>query len=86
MMSSNGSISETSAGYSADVRLMLVLNGRRLPLAQTGPDDVILPEAAVIPAGPAELLAVIDGRERRWRVRLAGTDTPARVVPMTIEQ
>jgi hypothetical protein len=85
-MSSNGSISETSPGYSADVRLTLVLNGRRLPLSQAGPDDVILREPAVVPAGPAEVVAVIDGHERRWRVRLAGTNGPARVVPMTIEQ
>jgi hypothetical protein len=63
-------ISSSSNGYSANVRLTLVVDGRSFKLAQTGPDFVILREPMDLPPSEAEIVTDIDGQVERWRVHL----------------
>ncbi|MCW5774889.1 MAG: hypothetical protein KIS87_00385 [Phycisphaeraceae bacterium] len=71
----------SSGGYSADVRLHLRINGDFIPLAQIGPDDVVLREPATIPPGPGEVIMHVDGRERRWTVTIGIAAPGSRVIP-----
>jgi hypothetical protein len=57
-------------GRSADVRMELCVNGCVLSIGQLGPDFLILVNPADHPAADAEVAVWIDGRERRWNVRL----------------
>ncbi len=61
--------SET-VGYSADVRMQLNVNGFVLPIAQLGPDFIILRDRAAHPPAEAEIVLSIDGEESRWNVHL----------------
>jgi hypothetical protein len=60
----------TSRGYSADVRIHLHVNGHVLPVAQLGPDFLILRTPVEHPPADAEIRMSIDGDESRWPVRL----------------
>jgi hypothetical protein len=61
----------TAAGYSSDVQLFLVIEGRSYALAQIGPDFVTLREPVDLPSDEAEVVMMIDGREQdRWAVTL----------------
>jgi hypothetical protein len=61
----------TSIGrYSAVVKLTLLAGGQVYPLAQVGPEKVILKTAARIPPGPATVVVVVDGNEHRTDVML----------------
>ena len=57
-------------GHSAEVRMRLLVDGQSLPIAQMGPDFIILKEAAEHPPTDAMLELCIDASERRWKVRL----------------
>jgi len=57
-------------GQSAVVRMRLLLNGCSLPIAQLGPDFLILREPAECPPSKAEITLTVDGKEERWPVRL----------------
>jgi hypothetical protein len=57
-------------GYSADVRIHLLVNGAVLPVAQLGPDFLILRTPLDCPACEAEITMSIDGHESRWTVSL----------------
>jgi hypothetical protein len=59
-----------SPGHSADVRMELRLNGHVLPIAQLGPDFLVLTAPIDHPPGEAEITLSIDGHESRWPVRL----------------
>ncbi len=61
---------EKPTGHSAVVRINLVLNGHALPVAQLGPDFLILDTPADIPAEVADIVMSVDGEEERWKVRL----------------
>jgi hypothetical protein len=56
--------------------LFLLVNGQSHKLAQIGPDFVRLRQPAEIPAGPAEILMVVDGAEHRWSVTLKDGAVP----------
>jgi hypothetical protein len=59
------------AGYSSEVQLFLIVEGRSYSLAQIGPDFVTLREPAELPPAEAEVVMIIDGREQnRWAVTL----------------
>lgn len=77
--------SQTSLGYSADVRLFLIVNGRTIKLGQLGPDFIVLSDPQELPAGEAEITMSVDGRESRWPVLLihgANPNTPlTRIAP-----
>jgi hypothetical protein len=60
----------SSSGHSADVRIQLCVNGHVLPVAQLGPDFLILKDVVQYPPAEAELFMSIDGAESRWPVRL----------------
>jgi hypothetical protein len=56
--------------FSAHVRIHLHVNGQVFKIGQLGPDFIILDNPADQPPGEAEIAMSIDGRERRWPVRL----------------
>jgi hypothetical protein len=61
-------------GYSAKVELALRIHGELFDVCQTGPDFVILREARVLPAVPAELLVTVDGECDLYPIVLYGSD------------
>ena len=70
--------------HSADVKIDLILNGHTLPVAQLGPDFLVLDHPADYPAGPANILMSVDGEAERWSVRLPeGVQTTRRKVPIS---
>jgi hypothetical protein len=58
------------SGHSAQVRMELHVNGHVLPIAQLGPDFLVLTNPIDHPPGDAEIAMSIDGHESRWPVRL----------------
>ncbi len=50
--------------------MRLLFNGTSIPVAQMGPDFLILAAAAECPPGDATLELCVDASERRWPVRL----------------
>jgi hypothetical protein len=72
-------------GHSADVRMQLLLNGTVLPIAQLGPDFLILDKPVDHSPADGEIVLSVDGRERRWPVRLpAGISSAASRIPISI--
>jgi hypothetical protein len=67
-------------GYSADVRMHLSLNGHTLRIGQLGPEFIILDDVLDHPPGQAEITMSIDGRVRRWSVRLPDGITASKPV------
>ena len=65
--------------YSADVRMHLSVNGRILPIAQLGPDFLILAQPAGHPPAEAEITLSIDGHVQRWAVYLPYGIVPERL-------
>jgi hypothetical protein len=57
-------------GHSAQVRMELRLNGRVLPIAQMGPDFVVLRQPVDHAPAEAEIFLRIDDSESNWRVHL----------------
>jgi hypothetical protein len=74
------------AGYSSDVQLRLIVAGREYALAQIGPDFVMLREPANLPSGDAEVVMMIDGRERRWAVTLEHGANGAELEVATVDR
>lgn len=62
--------------FSAEVRLELLIDGRTISLAKTGPGYAVLSKREEIPAGDAVLLMHIDGREHRWEIVLDNAVLP----------
>ena len=56
----------------------LHLNGHVLPIAQLGPDFLVLSNPIDHPPAEAEITLSIDGDESRWRVRLYEGVSPGR--------
>ena len=50
--------------------MRLLLNGTSIPVAQMGPDFLILESVAQYPPCEATLELCVDASERRWPVRL----------------
>jgi hypothetical protein len=70
-------------GYSADVEIYLLYNGKRFDVAQIGNGSLILREPAQIPKDTTvTLVIIIDGHEVSERVHLTGrTDCVEQPVP-----
>jgi hypothetical protein len=51
------------------VRMRLLVNGTSLPMAQLGPDFLLLDAAIDHPLADASILLGVDESERQWRVR-----------------
>ena len=60
----------SAPGFSAEVRLHLVVGDRVVPIAKLGPDRCVLREPTELPRGAAELVDRIDAHEQRWPVFL----------------
>jgi len=58
------------SGHSADVRIHLHVNGCVLPVAQLGPEFLVLRTPVEHPPCDAEIAMSIDGHESRWAVHL----------------
>jgi hypothetical protein len=58
-------------GHSSIVRMELCVNGLVLPIAQLGPNFLVLETPIDHPPVDAEIGMWVDGREDRWPVRLA---------------
>lgn len=50
--------------------MSLVVNGSILPIAQLGPDFLLLRETIDHPPGEAMIVLKVDASERRWTVTL----------------
>ena len=50
--------------------MQLLVNGSTLPIAQLGPDYLILRGTAEHPPTDATIIMRVDANERRWKVRL----------------
>ena len=59
-----------ATSYSSTVQLELHAHGQIFPLAEIGPDSVYLREPAALPPCEAEVIMLIDGHQRTWRVFL----------------
>jgi hypothetical protein len=60
----------TYGGHSALVEMNMIVNGSSLPVAQMGPDFVLLNSLTEHPPAVATLVLKIDGTEERWNVHL----------------
>lgn len=70
-------------GHSSDVRMHLIVNGDTIPLAQLGPDMVILDAPIELPPTDAEIVLSIDGRVDRWPVGLVeGASLDSKVIKL----
>ena len=56
--------------YSANVRLDLVLHDRCVALAEISRDWIVLRDATDFEPCRGEIVASVDGKERRWAVEL----------------
>ena len=75
---------EDGNGHSADVKMELILNGHTLPVAQLGPDFLVLDRPVDYPAGSGDILMIVDGEAERWTVRLPdGIQTTRRKVAIS---
>ena len=48
----------------------MLVNGSVIPIAQMGPDFLLLDKTVDYPPGEATIVFCVDGSERRWAVRL----------------
>jgi hypothetical protein len=60
----------SQGGHSAVVKIQLLLNGTVLPVAQLGPDFLLLDAPSDHPPGSARLVLQVDQSERSWEVSL----------------
>ena len=58
------------AAHSADVQMHLLVNGRVVNIGHLGPDYVIVDDPIDHPPADAQVFLSVDGKERRWHVRL----------------
>jgi hypothetical protein len=56
--------------HSSSVRMALYVCGRTLPIAQLGPNFLVLANPIDHPPTDAEISMSIDGHEERWPIRL----------------
>ena len=62
--------SSTYSGHSADVRISLIFNGHSLPVAQLGPDFLLIDQPVDHAPCDAIIVLRVDKSERSWPVRL----------------
>jgi hypothetical protein len=60
----------SQGGHSAQVNMKLLVNGSSIPVAQMGPDFLLLKETIEHPPANASIVMRVDDSERRWDVRL----------------
>ena len=57
-------------GHSAEIKMQLLINGSALPIAQSGPDFIVLREKINHAPTEATIVMQIDASARRWSVTL----------------
>lgn len=57
-------------GCSSRVEMRLLINGSSLPIAQMGPNFLLLDNPIDSPPAEATVVFSVDGSERRWSIRL----------------
>lgn len=67
---------DLKSNYSAEITLSLEVNGHAWPLAMIGPDSFVPKQPIQLDPCDAEIVMTIDGKERRWPVRLIDGATP----------
>ncbi len=60
----------SQGGYSAYVKITLILNGESIPVAQIGPGFLFLDAPVDHPPCDGSVVLQIDQSERRWNVHL----------------
>jgi hypothetical protein len=60
----------SQGGHSAQVNMKLLVNGSSIPVAQMGPDFLLVTESSDHRPTNASIVMQVDGTERRWDVRL----------------
>jgi hypothetical protein len=71
----------SQGGHSSRVNLRLVFNGHSLPVAQVGPDFILVDESVNHAPTAANLIFQVDGSERQLAVQLPdGISTESRRV------
>jgi hypothetical protein len=63
-------VSYAQHGCSSRVEMQLLVNGSSLPIAQMGPDFLLLDKPVDHPPGTATIVFFVDGSERLWPVYL----------------
>ena len=78
----------TRASHSAQVEMRMFVNGSVVPIAQLGPDFVILAQPPVAhPPARAEIEITVDGATDRFAVNLtAGLAAGEKRVPILVER
>lgn len=76
----------TTGGYSAEVDLQLVLQGKSFPLAQVGPTFCILREAMEFEPTTGEIVIVVDGDAKRISVNFPKGGSASDTLVPYIEQ
>jgi hypothetical protein len=59
-----------NGGHSAQVKIQLLIDGGSVPVAQLGPDFLLLDEPFEHPPANARLVLQVDQSERRWDICL----------------
>ena len=60
----------SQGGHSARVKMQLLVNGDSIPVAQMGPDFLLVDAPFDLHPGEASVVLQVDESERRWNVRL----------------
>jgi hypothetical protein len=60
----------SNGGHSAQVKIQLLIDGASVPVAQMGPDFLLIDAPFDCPAGEASLILRVDQSERQWNVSL----------------
>jgi hypothetical protein len=64
-------IAEQNYGaHSAQVDMRLIVDGASIGITHMGPDFLLIEPSADHPAAAATIVLQVDGRERRWTVKL----------------
>ena len=62
--------SSSQGGHSAQVQMRLLVDGSSIPVAQMGPDFLLVDAPINHPPRKASLILQVDQSERRWNVHL----------------
>jgi hypothetical protein len=60
----------SQGGHSSRVNMRLLFNGYSLPVAQIGPDFILVDEPVNHPPTAASVIFQVDETERHWKVQL----------------
>jgi hypothetical protein len=75
----------TNGGHSAQVKIELLVQGNSVPVAQLGPDFLLLDKPFNHPPDNAKLILQVDEHVRRWNIRLpCGLSAGDNRVPLAV--